>query len=344
MSTPRPTYHMYEEIRSQPGHLLALGEAVARGADAASAVLAGKTPILTGCGTSQYAAELAASYLTERGAEVSAVGAFPLLQRQAPLDRRRPIVALSHSGETPAVLDLLQSAHERDVPTVLITGFPGSAGARLATATVASGYARELSLCHTISFTLSSLTALLLLKATAAQLPPGLLLPDLRELAAGIDALLAREGEVARRAKALLAPQRVVVGAAEGLPLAREVGLKLSEAAYLASPALELELFFHGYIPAYAPGDHILAVLPPAAGTRGEDLRRVAQVMDMGLTVVDLPTLRTFAPDLSPECFPWVAGVYLQLLTYHAALLRGTDPDRLRREDPRYLAARKAYR
>lgn len=344
MNASEHPYRMHEEILAQPAHVLALGEAVARGAEAVAGMLDGKAPILVGCGTSLFAAELAASYLYERGGNVVAAGAFPLLQRQVPLDRRRPLVAFSHSGETPAVLDLLAAARAREVPTVLITGFSASTAASLATATVATGYARELSWCHTISFTLSSLMAVLLLKATAAQLPPQLTPPSPIELAEGIEAVLSHEDEIAGQAQDLLSGRRVILGAAEGLTLAHEVGLKLSEAAYLENQALDLEQFFHGYLPAYGPGDHVLAILGPAAAHRAQDLRQVAEIVGLSLLSLDLPTLTAWTPAASTDTFPWLAGVYLQLLTYHAALARGTDPDQLRREDPRYLAARKAYR
>ena len=337
-------YHMYEEILAQPQHVLALGEAAARGADAAAGILSGKAPLLVGCGTSLFAAELAASYLYERGGSVLASGAFPLLQRRVPLDRRHPIVALSHSGETAAVLDLLAAAREREVPTVLVTGFPDSTAASLASATVATGYARELSWCHTISFTLSSLMAVELLKACAIQLPPGLTPPTPVKVAEGIEAVLRHEDAIAREAEAILDGRRVILGAAEGLPLAREVGLKLSEAAYLENQALELEQFFHGYVPAYGPGDHALAILPPASGHRAQDLAKVADIVGLSLLALDLQTFAAWTPAADADTFPWLAAVYLQLLTYHAALLRGTDPDQLRREDPRYLAARRAYR
>lgn len=335
---------MYEEILAQPAHVQALGEAVARGADAAEGILAGKAPVLVGCGTSLFAAELAAAFLFERGANVTATGAFPLQQRQVSLDRRRPIVVLSHSGETRAVLDLLRVAREREVPTVLITGFPSSTAASLACATVPTGYAQELSWCHTISFTLSSLTAVLLLRATAAQLPPQIALPSPIEVAEGIEAVLGHEDEIAQAAQRLLSGRRVILGAAEGFALAREAGLKLSEAAYLENQALELEQFFHGYVPAYEPGDHVIAILGPAAAHRAQDLRKVTEAVGLTLLAIDMAAMRAWWPSVTPESFPWLAGVYLQLLTYHAALARGTDPDRLRREDPRYLAARQAYR
>jgi len=337
-------YHMYEEIQAQPQHVLALGEAVARAADAAAGVLAGKAPILVGCGTSLFAAELAAAYLYDRGAPTAAVSAASLVGRQAPLDRRRPLVAFSHSGETPAILDLLAAARQREVPSVLITGFPASTAAGLASVTVATGYARELSLCHTISFTLSSLTAILLLKAAAAQLPPDIVLPSPAEVADGIAAVLRHEGRIAAPAEGLLSGRRAVVGAGAGLALAREVGLKLSEAAYLETQALELEQFFHGYIPAYGAGDHVLAILEPAAGQRAADLGKVADILGLQLLRLDLGTLSAWTAAATRDTFPWLAGAYLQLLVYHAALAAGTDPDQLRRDDPRYRAAREAYR
>lgn len=341
MSIPQ----MRIEIGAEPEHLLALPERIAQGAEAALPLLAGRRALLTGCGTSLYAAQLAADYICHHGGDVQALNARTLLERPQGLPQDRTLVAFSHSGETPAVLDLLEAARQHDVATVLVTGFPESEGAMRASAVVATGYARELSWCHTISFTLSSLTGLLLLEACAAEgLGPHLALPRPFTASAAVEELLEHEDAVKAAAAGLRLGAIYVLSSGEALALAPETGLKLTEAAYLPNQPLDLEQFFHGYIPAVDRESSVIAILPPSVGRRASDLRKVAEIVGFRLLALDLASLQALAPSTTDQAFPWVAAAYLQLLAYHVALRQGTDPDRLRREDPIYLAARQAYR
>ncbi|MDA8345883.1 MAG: SIS domain-containing protein [Thermaerobacter sp.] len=345
MGREHQTFQMRLEIGAEPEHLLALPECVARGADGALPLLAGRPVVLTGCGTSLYAAQLASDYIAQCGGDVPAVSARTLLERAGGLPRERTIVAFSHSGGTPAVLDLLLKARKQSVSTVVVTGFPESEAASLATAVVSTGYAQELSWCHTISFSLSSLTGLLLLEASAAGgLPADLPLPRPAQVSTAVEQILAREDVIRTAAAAVHLGTTFVLSSGEVQALATETGLKLAEAAYLPNQPLELEQFFHGYIPATDNESTVIAVLPPSARTRAADLRQVASVVGFHLLALDLPTLQRLAPATDAESFPWAAAAYLQLFAYHVALRRGTDPDRLRRENPVYLAARKAYR
>ncbi len=337
-------YEMRSEIGAEPEHLLALPERIAHGADAALPLLAGRPLVLTGCGTSLYAAQLASDYIAQHGGDVPAVSARLLLERSSPLLRERTIVAFSHAGGTPAVIDLLQEAKRQSVPTVLITGFPESRAAGLATAVVPTGYAQERSWCHTISFSLSSLAGLLLLEATAARgLPADLPLPRPAEVAQAVEELVSKEDAIRAAAAAIHFGTIFILSSGEALALAPEAGLKLAEAAYLPNLPLELEQFFHGYIPAADKDSTVIAVLPPSVRERAADLRKVADIVGFHLLALDLKTLQGLAPSTDAQTFPWAAATYLQLFAYHVAMRRGTDPDKLRREDPTYLAASKAY-
>ncbi len=339
------TFQMRLEIGAEAEHLQAAPERVARGAEAALPLLAGRPALLTGCGTSLYAAQLVSDYAAQWGGDVPAVSARLLLERKGGLDPERTIVAFSHAGGTPAVLDLLSEAKRQSVATVLVTGFPESEAAGLATAVVPTGYAEERSWCHTISFSLSSLTALLLLEATAAQgLPAGLPMPHPAKVASALEELLSREHAVEEAAYRLNLGTTYILSSGEALALAAETSLKLTEAAYLPNQPLELEQFFHGYIPATDRSSTVIAVLPPSVGQRARDLHAVAEIVGFHLLALDLAAIQALAPSTDERSFPWVAATYLQLLAYHVARRRGTDPDLLRREDPTYLAARKSYR
>lgn len=298
---------------------------------------AGRRPVLTGCGTSFFAARLAAAHLAEAGRPVPAVQAFELLRAPRLAAHGDLIVALSHSGSTAAVLDLLARAREEHLPTLLITGFPESAAAGMADAVAATGYAEELSWCHTISFTLASLTALGVVHTLDGANPAA---PDLDGVAQGIEAALARRDDIRSLASTVASATSVwLLGAGPTEPLAHEFGLKLCEAAYIPAQPLELEQFFHGYVPAMEPGAAVIAALPADVRTRRDDLRRVAEIV--GLHLIDIAGL--VGPGGAPVS-AWAQAAALQLLTFEVSAVRGTDPDHLRREDPMYLAARRAYR
>lgn len=328
-----PGAAMHAEILLQPEYVRRLGE---RAMGAPDGRLVGRTPVLTGCGTSFFAAELAAAHLAEAGTPVPVVQAFELLRSPRLQARGSLIVALSHFGDTAAVLDLMARAREEGMPTVLVTGFPNSPAARLADRVVETGYPEERSFCHTISFTLASLAAIRFLHALGQFAPP----PDLRAVAAAMDRTLARASDISRSAAAVARASSVwLLGAGPTEPLAAEFGLKLCEAAYIPAQPLELEQFFHGYIPAVERDAAVIAALPPDTRTRADDLRRVAEVV--GFHVIDAGA---FTRGSAAQVLPWAEAAALQLLTYHVALLRGSDPDRLRREDPVYQRARDVYR
>lgn len=328
-----PGAAMRAEIGLQPEYVRRLAQEPPCVPDAG---LQGRRPVLTGCGTSFFAAGLAAAHLAEAGSPLPAVQAFELL-RAPRLDAHGDLlVALSHFGDTPAVLDLLERAQAEGIRTVLVTGFPDSPSTRLADRVIATGYAEERSWCHTISFTLASLATLRFLHSLGGFPPP----PDLVAVAAAMDRVLQREADIARLASPVADASSVwLLGAGPTEPLAAEFGLKLCEAAYIPAQPLELEQFFHGYIPAVERDAAVIAALPPHVRTRADDLRRVAEVV--GFRLVDAGA---FAAGTPAQALPWAQATALQLLTYHVAMQRGTDPDRLRREDPVYRRARDVYR
>lgn len=326
---------MHEEIHLQPEYVRRLGAGDPWKRDLSALSL--RRPVLTGCGTSFFAARLAAAYEAEAGRPVPVVQAFELLRAERLTAHGDLLIVLSHSGGTSAVLDLLQRARASGVQTVLITGYPESPAAALADLVVATGYAQELSWCHTISFTLASLTAIGFLHELDSSFAEA---PDMSDVANAMEAALRAEDQIAREAKAVAQASSVwLLGAGPTQPLACEFALKLAEAAYIPAVPLELEQFFHGYIPAIERDGAVIAALPERTMTRAADLARVAEVV--GFHLVDTGP---FTGSLGGSALPWAQAAALQLLTYHTAMERDTDPDRLRHEDPVYRRARDAYR
>jgi fructoselysine-6-P-deglycase FrlB-like protein len=151
-----------------------------------------------------------------------------------------------------------------------------------------------------------------------------------------------------------------VIASGADRPAARELVLKVEEAAWLPSSYRDLETFLHGHLPATDESTSLVLVLTdrdrrPERLARARQALAAAQVLGMrsaaivaegaaadidpGLTaagrlrVPDAPTLPAPVAALLGSATP------LQLLTERIARARGTNPDPIRRDDARYREA-----
>jgi fructoselysine-6-P-deglycase FrlB-like protein len=188
---------------------------------------------------------------------------------------------------------------------------------------------------------------------------------DLRDrLAAGIEAAWAdpagpRPATTIGRAIAE-ASHLLVVGSGVDRVTARELTLKVEEAAYLPSAMRDLETFLHGHLPATGPSTALVLVLTERAGldaraTRGRQALTAAAAVGiragaiLGASAADripgelTPAGRIVIPDAPglPAASASLFGAAgpLQLVTLAVAEARGTNPDPIRRDDPAYLRA-----
>ena len=131
------------------------------------------------------------------------------------------------------------------------------------------------------------------------------------------------------------------VGRVRGFPVAAEAAQKLKEVSYIhaeAYPASELK---HGPLALICPELPTFVVIPDDelfdknVATIHEIQSRGGPVIAIGHSpsLYDLTDEVILVPKLEPELDPIVLNVPLQLLAYHAALLRDVDIDQ-----PRNLA------
>jgi fructoselysine-6-P-deglycase FrlB-like protein len=119
----------------------------------------------------------------------------------------------------------------------------------------------------------------------------------------------------------------LVAGAGRDLPTAHEAVLKLREGAWVAAEAYETEQLMHGYFAAI--DDSVRAFVLEGDGVAGERAQAAAAgLRELGCDV-----------DLVPTRHPVVDIVLFQRLTVELAEARGREPDRIRRHDPRWIAA-----
>jgi glutamine---fructose-6-phosphate transaminase (isomerizing) len=219
------------------------------------------------------------------------------------------LVVLSHEGDTPMTLAAAQAFRgER----WLVTAKPDSPLGELCEHVVVATPAVEESWCHTASYT-CAVAALAAMRGEDVSR-----LPDAVQAALDAEPFPVSEHE-----------RWLVAGAGRDWPTAQEAVLKLREGAFVAAEAHHLEQLLHGYLAAV--DERVRAFV-----LEGEALERAreaaAALRELGCDVTVVPTQH-----------PVVDIVPFQRLTVDLADARGVDPDRIRRDDPRWERARAAY-
>ncbi|MEV7171827.1 sugar isomerase [Streptomyces sp. NPDC093224] len=225
--------HVAYELGTQP----ACWERAAELAPGLKAVLPrpGERTAIVGCGTSYYMAQ-AASVLREEAGH-GETDAFPA--SEFPLHRRYDrVVALTRSGTTTEVLDLLAGLRDAGVPTTAVIGDPATPVSTLADDLVVLDFADERSVVQTRFAT----TALTVLRAHVGLHTPSAV-ADARAaldepLPAGLDEL----------------GQFTFLGRGWSVGLAHEAALKMREASLSWAESYPAMEYRHGPISVSGPG------------------------------------------------------------------------------------------
>ncbi|HEY3462090.1 MAG TPA: hypothetical protein VGK62_01380 [Gaiellaceae bacterium] len=217
------------------------------------------------------------------------------------------LVIVSHEGETPLTLE---AARAWQGPRWLVTGRADGPIADLCDEVVVCTPEIEESWCHTASYTCAVAAIAALHGEDVSGLP-----------AAVEEALAAPLPEVGEQERFLVA------GAGRDLPTAHEAVLKLREGAWVAAEPYETEQLLHGYLAAV--DESVGSFVLEGEGLAAERAAAAAAALrELGCAV-----------DLIPSRHPVVDIVLFQRLTVELAERRGREPDRIRRHDPRWIAA-----
>jgi fructoselysine-6-P-deglycase FrlB-like protein len=217
------------------------------------------------------------------------------------------LVLVSHEGETPLTLE---AARAWRGPRWLVTGRADGPIAELCDEVVVCTPEIEESWCHTASYT----CAVAAIAALHGE--------DVSWLPAAVTEALASDLPLVREQERFL-----VAGAGRDLATAHEAVLKLREGAWVAAAAYETEQLLHGYFAAV--DESVRAFVLEGEGMAAERAAAAAAALrELGCDV-----------DLLPTRHPVVDIVLFQRLTVVLAEARGREPDRIRRDDPRWAAA-----
>ncbi len=361
-----PPYHMTDMIAAEPAlarRVLAAqagsdGQAAALATAIATTARAGRPIIVTGCGTSEHAALGAVEILREAGRAAGLPGPGPVAAQAFELSLDPPadalVIGVSHEGGTTATNAALAASRAAGSGTALLTVSRRSPGAALADLIVET-HELDQGWCHTVGYVSPMLAA----AAVGAHLSGRPLDGDevARILAAGSADETGAERIAGRFADAA---HLIVIASGADRPAGRELVLKVEEASWLPSAYRDLETFLHGHLPATGPDTALMLVLADRDRradrvVRAQGALRAARALGIRAAAILAADLDgDFAADLTPAGRILVAeaptlpapvaalfgtATPLQLVTERLARARGTDPDPIRRDDPRYRAA-----
>jgi glutamine---fructose-6-phosphate transaminase (isomerizing) len=306
--------------------------------------------VLTACGTSWHSA-MVGEYILEAFARipVEVEYASELRYRNPPMTPNTLLFAITQSGETIDTLAALREMKRKGHPTLAICNVVGSTIAREADGGIYLHAGPEIGVASTKAFTsqcvVMALLGLYFGRMRHLSYEAGLrLIEELEALPQHVEEAL-ETNESARRiaAKYSSCDNFLYLGRQYNFPTALEGALKLKEISYIHAegyPAAEMK---HG--PIALVDEHTPSVfIVPQGGVYQKVISNMEEIKARGgpvIAIVDKDDSHAveLADDVIcvpavPEFLqPIVTVVPLQLLAYHAAILRGCDVDK-----PRNLA------
>ena len=352
-------HYMLKEIYEQPA---AIGDTLRSFFDPASQTVnlpdlpfdIAAVPRITvaACGTAYYAG-LVAKYWLEQVARIPVEIdlASELRYREAPMPAGGMMLVVSQSGETADTLASLRYARTQGQHIVSVVNVPESSIARESDVVLPTKAGPEIGVASTKAFT-TQLTTLACLAISAAVARGAIDHAREAELTRSIAEVPSRAAEVLTHDDAIRDIARTVAKARDVLylgrgtayPIALEGALKLKEISYIHAEGYASGEMKHGPIalidesvPAIvvAPSD---ALFDKTASNTQEVIARGGKVIFLS----DRPGIEKLGgkaiasielPLVDPFVAPILYAIPVQLLAYHAAVIRRTDVDR-----PRNLA------
>jgi len=259
------------------------------------------------------------------------------------------IVAVSQSGETADTLAALHEAKERGAMALGVINVVGSSISRETDAGVYLRVGPEIGVASTKAFTgqvavLTLITLFLARRRFMSAEQCSELLRALETVPDKIEAILEHDDRIRRLTEKYVERENwLFLGRGYNYPTALEGALKLKEISYIHAEGMPAAEMKHGPIALISEG--MPAVFLANRGRQYEKvMSNIQEVRARGGHVIAVATegdeeIKRYAHDVMyvpdiPECLsPMLTVVPLQLLAYHAAVLRGHDVDK-----PRNLA------
>ncbi|MBK9128451.1 MAG: glutamine--fructose-6-phosphate transaminase (isomerizing) [Phycisphaerales bacterium] len=306
--------------------------------------------ILTGCGTAWHAC-LVGEYLFEELARVpcEVEYASEFRYRNPLIPDRTTVIAISQSGETADTLAALREAKDRGA---LVLGIVNAVGSTIARETDAGVYLHvgpEIGVASTKAFVgqvtvLAMMAAMLARRRHMGQGASYDFLEALSRMPDAIEQALDLNAQTRQIAARFIETNNwLYLGRGPQYPVALEGALKIKEISYIHAEGLPAAEMKHGPIALISEGmpvvvlavrDHLYEKVVSnieEVRTRGGHVIAIATEGDQHISKLAEDVL--YIPAVPPLLQPLVSVIPLQLMAYHAAVLRGCDVDK-----PRNLA------
>ena len=306
--------------------------------------------ILTACGTAWHAG-LLGEYLIEELARIPCETEYAseFRYRNPIVEDGTTVIAISQSGETIDTLAALREAKEKGAMVLGIVNQVGSTIARETDAGVYLHVGPEIGVASTKAFTgqvavLAMIAAMLGRRRHLSQAACAQFLHELSRIPELIERTLELSDQTRRIAAEFVhAGNWLYLGRGLQYPIALEGALKLKEISYIHAEGLPAAEMKHGPI-ALIHEDMPVVILAPDGHWYEKVLGNIEEVRSRGGRVIAVATegdeqIRRLAehvlyvPKTCELLQPMLTVIPLQLLAYHAAVLRGCDVDK-----PRNLA------
>ncbi len=309
-----------------------------------------KRLILTACGTA-FHASLVGEFLFEQLARIPAETEYAseFRYRNPIIEDGTVVIAISQSGETLDTFAAIEEAKDRGATVLGVVNVVGSSIARTTDAGIYLHAGPEIGVASTKAFTgqVAVLTMLAIELGRRKHLSSSdadRYVEELAKIPDKIETILAHSDQIKEIAAANVDKDNwLFLGRGFNYPVALEGALKLKEISYIHAEGLPAAEMKHGPIALIA--DNMPAVFIATAGPQYDKIMgNIAEVRARGGRTIVVATegdqniaehadhLITI-PDAPEFLQPMLTVVPLQLLAYHAAVLRGQDVDK-----PRNLA------
>ena len=309
-----------------------------------------KRIILTACGTAWHAG-LVGEFLFEQLARIPAEVEYAseFRYRNPVINDGTIVIAISQSGETADTLAAIEQAKERGA---LVLGAVNVVGSTIARTTDAGVYLRvgpEIGVASTKAFTaqvavLAMLAIELGRRKHLSTEYAGHLLKEMVQLPDKIGLILKQSEHIKQIAQANIDKDNwLFLGRGLNYPVALEGALKLKEISYIHAEGMPAAEMKHGPIALISEGMPAVFIATKCSHY-DKVIGNIEQVRSRGGKTIVVATegdenIKQYAdylievPDTDEKLQPILNVVPLQILAYHAAVLRGHDVDK-----PRNLA------
>ncbi len=309
-----------------------------------------KRIILTGCGTAWHAA-LVGEYLFEELVRIPTETEYAseFRYRNPIIDDGTVVISVSQSGETADTIAAHQEAKQRGALTLGVVNVVGSTLARASDAGVYLHVGPEIGVASTKAFTgqvavLALIACYLARRKHMSASTASEFIEALSKIPEQIRKVVARSDEMLRVAEQFHTVENwLYLGRGYNYPVALEGALKIKEISYIHAEGLPAAEMKHGPIALISSGMPVVVIA--TFGTQYEKiLSNISEVRARGGTVIAIATEGDrqikeladqvlYVPDTLEPLQPLLTVIPLQLIAYHAAVLRGCNVDK-----PRNLA------